>query len=675
MVTLTVVLLGFLLGAPLNAAPLGTGFTYQGQLQDGAVPTTATSCDFQFSLYDALSGGAQIGTMQTASGVPVNNGIFTVELNSGNELGATIFDGSDRWLQIAARCPSGSGSFATPFSPRQKLTAAPNALYAKTAGDVTCSGCVGSGDIQGGAVGTAQIGDNQITTAKIADNQITTAKLADTQITAAKIAPGANGQVLATNGGAVVWQTTLPTPPSWGLTGNAGTTSVSNYLGTTDNQAIELRVNGKRALRLEPPPASDADAVARGCNNVILGSPFNSVAAGVTNATIGGGGILLGASAVSANANHVVDDGGTVGGGGSNTAAGGYSTVGGGYYNAAAGVDSTVGGGAGNTASGGYSTVGGGETNTAGFGSTVGGGAGNTASGGYSTIGGGYNNAAAGVESTVGGGAGNYAGDLSDTTKKQQTVGGGIVNTASGDSSTIGGGTTNTASGLVSTVGGGDSNTASGFASTVAGGTDNKAYGSDSTVGGGTGNMASGFASTVAGGSGSMAYGDYSFAAGRRAKANNNGSFVWADSTDADYASADVDTFNIRATKGVRLGKNAGSANIGTATGQHYRDNGILAWGSISANGSVDRAFGVYSISHPATGQYVITVDVNTQSVGSLVPTANAEVDSPPTSAGAARLVTINEIDLDSFAVYITNGSYALVDNDFTFIVTGRGNE
>jgi len=40
-----------------------------------------------------------------------------------------------------------------------------------------------------------------------------------------------------------------------------------------------------------------------------------------------------------------------------------------------------------------------------------------------------------------------------------------------------------------------------------------------------------------------------------------------------------------------------------------------------------------------------------------------------------ARLVTVNEVDADTFEVFITNGSYALVDNDFTFIATGRGDE
>jgi len=48
------------------------------------------------------------------------------------------------------------------------------------------------------------------------------------------------------------------------------------------------------------------------------------------------------------------------------------------------------------------------------------------------------------------------------------------------------------------------------------------------------------------------------------------------------------------------------------------------------------------------------------------------EVDNAPTSAANARLVAINIIAANQFVVYITNGSYALTDNQFVFIVTGR---
>ena len=140
--------------APVAAArPLSTAFTYQGQLLQSGLPTNGT-CDFQFGLFDVDSGGTASGT-QTASPVNVTNGLFTVQLNDSGQLGANIFNGSDRWLEIAVRCPVGSGSSYTTLAPRQQLTAAPYALYAPTAGSangLSCSGCVSSGSIASGTV-------------------------------------------------------------------------------------------------------------------------------------------------------------------------------------------------------------------------------------------------------------------------------------------------------------------------------------------------------------------------------------------------------------------------------------------------------------------------------------------------------------------------------------------
>jgi hypothetical protein len=114
----------------LAQEPLGTGFTYQGKLDKDGIPHTGT-CDFQFSLWDAAgsgsppSGGTQVGTTQTETGVTLSEGLFTVEL----DFDSGAFAGDARWLQIAVRCPAGSGGYTT-LGPRQALTAAPYALYA-----------------------------------------------------------------------------------------------------------------------------------------------------------------------------------------------------------------------------------------------------------------------------------------------------------------------------------------------------------------------------------------------------------------------------------------------------------------------------------------------------------------------------------------------------------------
>jgi len=71
---------------------------------------------------------------------------------------------------------------------------------------------------------------------------------------------------------------------SWSLTGNGGTDPAINFLGRTDNQALELRVNNIRSLRLEPTSGAGQNP------NIIGGHSLNSVDAGVEGATITGGG-------------------------------------------------------------------------------------------------------------------------------------------------------------------------------------------------------------------------------------------------------------------------------------------------------------------------------------------------------------------------------------------------
>jgi hypothetical protein len=304
----------------------------------------------------------------------------------------------------------------------------------------------------------------------------------------------------------------------WKLTGNAGTNPGTNFLGTTDNQALEFRVNNARALRLEP----NADSP-----NIIGGYSGNSVTAGVYGATIGGGG----------------SDGYT------NVVTGAFSTVGGGRGNIAGKWGATIAGGVENKAPGESSTIGGGNGNTASaYVATVSGGGSNIASADGATVGGGMNNNSSGGQATIGGGAYNTASGYATT------IGGGFNNTASGYVATIGGGAGNliTATAAYGTIGGGQSNTASGSNATIGGGSSNTANAWYATVGGGYGNTASGYAATVPGGRDNTAQGMYSFAAGYRAKANHQGAFVWADSsTDADFASTANNQFAVRATGGV----------------------------------------------------------------------------------------------------------------------------
>ncbi|MCI0477995.1 MAG: hypothetical protein L0Y55_17265, partial [Anaerolineales bacterium] len=106
-----------------NAA-IGTAFTYQGQLKKSGAPVSST-CTFTFRLYDDPSAGTQLGSNHVVSGVSVSNGLFTAQVNSGNQFGANAFNGNARWLEISAQC-TGDGS--PTWLGRQQLTPAPYAL-------------------------------------------------------------------------------------------------------------------------------------------------------------------------------------------------------------------------------------------------------------------------------------------------------------------------------------------------------------------------------------------------------------------------------------------------------------------------------------------------------------------------------------------------------------------
>ncbi|MGD0950074.1 MAG: hypothetical protein ABSA52_21940 [Candidatus Binatia bacterium] len=124
-------------------AQLSPAFTYQGQLQQSGIPENAT-CDFQFGLFAAASGGTALGT-QAVNSVTVTNGLFTVVLNASSQLGTNAFSGSNRYLEVDVCCPAGCAPSYVTLSPRQQLTATPYALYAPAAGSaegLSCSGCV-----------------------------------------------------------------------------------------------------------------------------------------------------------------------------------------------------------------------------------------------------------------------------------------------------------------------------------------------------------------------------------------------------------------------------------------------------------------------------------------------------------------------------------------------------
>ena len=425
---------------------------------------------------------------------------------------------------------------------------------------------------------------------------------------------------------------------NWALNGNSGTGG-NGFVGTTDNTALTIGVNGAAALRIVPQAQSP---------NIAGGYSGNTVAADMYGQTIAGGGSFFYENRVMNNfgtvgggrSNHADGYGATIAGGVDNQATNDYATVAGGLHNYATGSSSGIGGGFYNVASGYVAYIGGGDLNIAGVqNATVGGGYANEITGGQLianvTIGGGVFNKASGFAATIAGGHGNEAtaewasigggGFNKASGARSATVGGGEYNIAGGTGSTIGGGgwtggasSGNQALGTASTIGGGYGNliSADGGSGTIGGGAQNQitalagtnlnlatigggynnkvalgggtvgggntntTSGFDATVAGGNGNTASGAAATIPGGNSNLAQGNFSLAAGYRAKSYNNGCFTWADSRDFDFGCLADNAFTARATGGVFFVTAVNGA--GTATAGVQVAAGGSAWSVLS---------------------------------------------------------------------------------------------
>lgn len=105
-----------------------TAFTYQGRLNaDGGAANG--QYDFEFRLFAAGTNGTALAGPSNASGVTVTNGAFLAVI----DFGSGAFTGEGRWLEIAVQC-SACDELPVTLSPRQALTATPQALFALNAG-------------------------------------------------------------------------------------------------------------------------------------------------------------------------------------------------------------------------------------------------------------------------------------------------------------------------------------------------------------------------------------------------------------------------------------------------------------------------------------------------------------------------------------------------------------
>jgi hypothetical protein len=119
------------------AQPLGTAFTYQGQLTESGQPASGLY-DLQVCLFDSPSNPVPIGCAPDFGDVPVEAGVFTLAL----DFGSAPFAGQQRFLELRVRPGAATGGY-TILAPRQLVRATPEALRAAVASAAPWSGLTG----------------------------------------------------------------------------------------------------------------------------------------------------------------------------------------------------------------------------------------------------------------------------------------------------------------------------------------------------------------------------------------------------------------------------------------------------------------------------------------------------------------------------------------------------
>lgn len=114
-----VALLLVLLHAGHSATPQSTVFTYQGNLSENNAPANG-NFDLTFTLFDAETGGNQVGSTVPKTGIPVTNGKFTTDLAFPG-----VFTGNQLWVEVTVDSQT--------LTPRQPINTVPVAQYALTA--------------------------------------------------------------------------------------------------------------------------------------------------------------------------------------------------------------------------------------------------------------------------------------------------------------------------------------------------------------------------------------------------------------------------------------------------------------------------------------------------------------------------------------------------------------
>lgn len=166
------------------AAPQIPDFVYQGRLEQSGAPANG-AFDLSFRLFDAASGGNQVGATINEADYPVTDGLFSVSLAFPG-----AFSGDQLYLEVSVE--------GTPMLPRQAVATAPVSQFTLSGGISGPAGGALAGNYPNPSLATSAVTNSKIATSavsnsKIADGAITSSKFAANAVNAAAIANGAVG--------------------------------------------------------------------------------------------------------------------------------------------------------------------------------------------------------------------------------------------------------------------------------------------------------------------------------------------------------------------------------------------------------------------------------------------------------------------------------------------------
>jgi hypothetical protein len=198
-------------------------FVYQGQLQQNGQPANGTF-DLEFALFNAATGGSQVGGTIVDNTFPITGGLFTVSLAFPG-----AFTGTQLWLRVRVN--------GTTMSPRTAVATVPVAQY-------SLSGAIANGSITNAMLATDSVSRTRILGSNKDGHVSFTIAGSDCQVLTFNVSGAAIGDIVVMN-----WAEGV-TPPTNILIGPASVVATSSIkapvcnLGTSSytNPSIPITV-------------------------------------------------------------------------------------------------------------------------------------------------------------------------------------------------------------------------------------------------------------------------------------------------------------------------------------------------------------------------------------------------------------------------------------------------